>query len=209
MKASRIALYVVVAVATTGFAGCGDSSSPNGESGIGLATSSVAVATTSPVTTAASATATTTRPSAVTTAPPAATGTGACKYVTTAQASALATSPVKSGVSRSLATGPVTFDYCDYIFDPGNAPGVTVAVANLGSDGATLFAQFRQSKVSESEYQLVSGVGDEAFFAGQNLNVRKGGTGLILYVGRSTGSPRGVDALPDEKRLAELIIGQL
>jgi hypothetical protein len=209
MKASRIAVYIVVAVVTAGVAGCGDSSSPNGEASSALTSSSVAVATTSPVTTAPSATVTTTRPVTATTAPPVATGTGACKYVTTAQASAFATSAVKPGVSRNLTTGPVTFDYCDYIFDPGNAPGVTVAVASLGSDAATLFTQFRQSKVSESEYQAVSGVGDEAFFAGQNLNVRKGDKGLILYVGRSTGLPRGVDALPDEKRLAELIIGQL
>jgi len=40
----------------------------------------------------------------------------------------------------------VTFEYCDYIFDPGNAPGVTVAVADLGSSGVSFFDQFRQSK---------------------------------------------------------------
>lgn len=142
--------------------------------------------------------------------PPAAQkGSGACKYVTTEQASDLATSPVKPGVNRSLDSGAVTFEYCDYIFDPGNAPGVSIAVADLKGQGAQLFAAFRQSKTSESDYQVVPGVGDEAFFSGQNLTVRKGDKGLILYVGRSTGSPRGTDAIPDEKRLAALVLDTL
>jgi hypothetical protein len=146
---------------------------------------------------------------AVTTSPAGTTGSGACKYVTTEQASTLAGSPVKAGVSRSLATGPVTFQYCDYIFDPGNAPGVTVAIAGLDGNASALFAQFRAAKQSESEYQVVPGVGDEAFYANGNLNIRSGNTGLILYVGRTNGFPRGPDAIPDEKKLAELVISQL
>lgn len=149
-------------------------------------------------------------PSASATKEPAAvTGSGACEYVSTAEASDLAASPVKDGVNRSLDSGPVTFEYCDYIFDPGNSPGVSVAVADLTGSSSEMFASFRQSKSTESDYQVVRGVGDEAFFAGQNLNVRKGDKGLILYVGRSTGSPRGADALPDEKRLAKLILDRL
>lgn len=136
-------------------------------------------------------------------------GAGACKYVSTEQAAALAKSPVKPGVSRSLPSGPVTFEYCDYIFDPGNAPAVTVAVADLHGNGSTLFAQLQASEQTQSDFQKVSGIGDEAFYADQNLNVRKGDTGLILYVGRSSSLPRGSDAIPDEKRLAELILGQL
>ena len=115
---------------------------------------------------------------------------------------------MKAGVSRSLPSGPVTFEYCDYIFDPGNAPGLMVAVADLGGNGHSLFAAFAQDQSSKSDYQSVSGVGDEAFFAGTNLNVRKGDKGLILFVGRTSG-PRGLDALPDEKQLAELIISKL
>ena len=151
----------------------------------------------------------TTLSAAVTTVPTVSTATGGCKYVTTAQAAALAGSPVKAGVARSLPAGPVTFEYCDYIFDPGNAPGVTVAVADLGANGPALFAQFKQSKASESDHQVVTGVGDEAFFSGQNLNIRQGNKGVILHVGRISSSPRGVEALPDEKRLAELILPQL
>lgn len=88
-------------------------------------------------------------------APAAAAGPEACKYVTTAQASGFAGSAVRAGVSRSLATGPVTFEYCDYIFDSGNAPGVTVAVADLGSSGVSFFDQFRQSKATADKFQAV------------------------------------------------------
>ena len=149
--------------------------------------------------------------SAVVTPPvaPAGAGPGACRYLTTAQASGLAASPVKPGVTRTLATPPVTFEYCDYIFDPGNSPGVTVAVADLGTNGASLFAQFRQSKATADEFQEVPGVGDEAFYGSGNLNVRKGNKGLILFVGRSNSLPRGAGAIPDEKQLAALILPQL
>lgn len=187
MKPSRLTLCMVAAGAAAAIAGCGESSSPRAGPSSASATPSITV----------------------TSAPSVAAALDACKYVTTAQASELATSPVKAGVGRVLTAGPVTFKYCDYIFDPGNAPGVTVAVADLGSDGAALFAQFKQSKTSESNFQAVSGVGDEAFFSGENLSVRKGNKGLILYVGRSTGSPRGTAGLADEKRLAELVLGQL
>ncbi len=178
-------------------AGCGDDSSSTDET---------------TATTASGASSPSTAPSVASSAPSggsADTTEGACKYVTTAEASALAGSPVKPGVARSVTTGPVPFAYCDFIFDPGNAPGVTVAVADLLGNGPSLFDQFRQSESSGSDYQEVTGVGDEAFFAGTNLNVRKGDTGLILYVGRATGSPRGVDALPDEKQLAATVLARL
>jgi hypothetical protein len=86
---------------------------------------------------------------------------------------------------------------------------VLVAVADLKGNGPAFFAAFEQDKVDDSDYQKVSGVGDEAFFAGTNLHVRKGNTGLILFVGRTDGSPRGIDALDDEKQLAQLILGKL
>jgi hypothetical protein len=198
MRAGRVRTTVFAIGLASALAGCGGSSSPEAESSSQTTTPAAAS------TTAAAAVTTPTTAAAVVT------GSGtACRYVTQAQAASLATSPVKAGVGRSLPSGPVTFDYCDYIFDPGNAPGVSVAVANLGSGAAGLFAQFKQSKLSESDHQVVTGLGDEAFFAGQNLNVRKGDKGLILFVGRATGSPRGASALPDERRLAELVLPQL
>lgn len=182
---------VAIATLASGCGGGGESSTP---------------------TTAASAGTPSTAPAtsvAVTPAPSAAAGSGACRYVTTTQASGLAASPVTAGVNRSLATGPVTFDYCDYIFDQGNAPGVTVAVADLGGNGVSLFDQFRQSKKTAEEFQEVPGVGDEAFYGSGNLNIRKGNKGLILFVGRTNSLPRGAKAIPDEKQLAALVLPQL
>jgi hypothetical protein len=192
-------LPLFAAVAMVGvLAACSSSGSPT-------------AATSQPATSAAtSAAATSAAPStAAPSTSSAALGTGACKYVTVDQASALAGSPVKPGVSRSLTTGPVPFEYCDYIFDPGNAPGVTVAVADLAGNGPALFAAFRDSKKTESEFQDVAGVGDEAFYASGNLNVRKGDTGLILFVGRINSAPRGADAIPDEKQLAAIVLPQV
>lgn len=84
-----------------------------------------------------------------------------------------------------------------------------VAVANLGNKGVSFFDQFRQSKTSAEEFQEVPGVGDEAFYGSGNLNVRKGNTGLIVFVGRTNSLPRGAKAIPDEKQLAEMILPQL
>lgn len=145
----------------------------------------------------------------ITTASPGASGTGACKYVSKEQASALAGSSVKAGRAESSSTGGIPFQYCHYVFDPGNAPGVVVGVADLGANANTLYAQFRASKQSGSDYQIVSGVGDEAFFAGQNLYIRKGSKGVIVFVGRNNGSPRGLAGLPDEKALAALVLAKL
>jgi hypothetical protein len=171
-------------------------------------------------TTAAGGTATTTAGSpstavtspAVTSSPAATVGEGACKYVSTAQAAALVTSPVKPGVPSSVTQQSVTFDYCTYTLDPGNAPGVLIAVAHIPGDGAAGFAAFKQDQAQKSDFQDVAGVGDEAYFAGENLYVRQGNTGLILFVSqgnRNNGYPRGTDGIPDEKALAAIILPQL
>lgn len=66
-------------------------------------------------------------------------GIAACRYVTTAQAA---------------------FDSCDGIIDPGNTPGATLAVAEVGGSSAAPFAQFEHSKASEADHQVVAGLGD-------------------------------------------------
>jgi hypothetical protein len=63
----------------------------------------------------------------------------------------------ETGRRSESGDGPVTFEYCDYIFEPGNAPGVTVAVADLGSNGVSFFDQFRQSKAAAEWFQEVPG----------------------------------------------------
>ncbi|MEA2686929.1 MAG: hypothetical protein QOE93_2124 [Actinomycetota bacterium] len=196
-RSLQVGAALLLAVLVT--AGCGDDTEPTTTAN----PSDTNAADGGPSTSSAPSVSPTTSPSS------AAVGTGACKYVTTAQASALAMSPVKAGTNHSVPNGPVTFDYCDYIFDPGNSPGVSVAIADLAGNGPALFAAYKQSEANESDFQDVAGVGDEAFFAGTNLNVRKGNTGLIVFVGRSTGYPRGADAIADEKQLAALVVGQL
>jgi hypothetical protein len=195
----RVGVGAIAVVAVLATAGCGGDSKTTTTAG-GSATT---------VAGAPAATPTTSAGSAVTAAPSAATGTGACKYVSTAQASALATSPVKAGEPSSQTDQGVTFNYCKYIFDPGNAPGVLVATVDLGQAGPGGFASFKQEKASGSDFQDVAGIGDEAYFSGENLYVRQGNTGMILFVGRNDGYPRGTDGIPDEKALAAIIIAQL
>lgn len=201
---ATLAAGVAVALAGCGSSGSGGKKTQANSAGGGSSTAAASRAAGSTVaaTTAASSPPASSKPAALP-------GSGACKYVTTAQAAALAGSPVKPGVSSQITRPPVTFRYCTYIFSPGNAPGVLVAVANLGSNGKSLFAQFRASEQAQDDIVPVSGVGDEAFYSSQNLNVRKGNTGLILFVGRTNGSPRAEKGIPDEKKLAALILPQL
>jgi hypothetical protein len=194
MKHTALMTVAVSAAIATLISGCSSSKSKSTNTNGATSPATQAITSASAVTTSSSA---------------AALGTGACKYVTVEQATELAGSPVKAGVGRSLTTPPITFKYCDYIFDPGNAPGVSVAVADLGGSGATLYQQFRTSKQGETDFQDVSGVGDEAFYSNGNLNIRKGNHGLILFVGRINSAPRGLDGIPDEKKLAEIILPQL
>jgi hypothetical protein len=77
----------------------------------------------------------------------------------------------------------------------------------LGSGAQALFGQYRQSLVSESDYQNVTGLGDEAFAAKGQLTVRKGQTGLIIDVGQNRGG--GAKELQAEKTLATLALGRL
>ena len=189
---------LVVGIIAIGLAATACSSSKNGTKSSAANTTSAGSSTSAPASSSAAASSTA-----------AAAGTGACKYVTTEQASQLAGSPVKAGVERSLNSGPITFKYCDYIFDPGNAPGVSIAIADLSAGGTALYQAFRADKQSDSDFEDVPGVGDAAFYASENLNVLKGSTGVILYVGRANGSPRGRDGIPDEKKLADIVLPQL
>jgi len=138
-------------------------------------------------------------------------GPGACGYVTTAQASGLAASPVMPGVTKSVPFGPFTMELCEYNFEATSSAGVRVGVTDFGTDSASFFDEVRQADQEEGEYQEVAGVGDEAYYVAGNLEVRKGDKVLTLFVGRNdpTGPPRLAAALPDEKQLAALVLPQL
>lgn len=90
-RAKTLMAVVVVAILANGCGSSGESSTATTPSSPAATSATVAPAT-----------------AVATSAPSAVAGPGACKYVTTAQASGLAASPVKAGVSRSATTGPVT-----------------------------------------------------------------------------------------------------
>ena len=136
-------------------------------------------------------------------------GTGACSYLTVGQASSLAGSAVKKGVEQSQPFGPYTSNSCTYIFNPGNAVGVSVGFVQLSDDPRGLFNQYRLTKQADAEFQDVAGVGDAAFYANQNLNILKGHTVVTIFVGRANGTPRGPGNIPDEKAAASIVLPQL
>lgn len=127
-------------------------------------------------------------------------GPGACHLISTAEAAQLAKTAVQPGVEKSLPAAPgITASYCTYAFQPGNAPAVLIAVYKAAP---SVLAQARQADASESDFQEVSGVGDEAHqCCGGNLKVRVGDTGLVLSIGQRNGVA-GDTPLDDLKRLA-------
>jgi hypothetical protein len=84
---------------------------------------------------------------------------------------------------------------------------VLVARLDLGSAAPDLFAQYRASLESESDFEQVSGVGEEAFFAKGQLALRQGDTGLIVDVGQNLGTTPGEQE--KEKALAAIALGRL
>lgn len=199
-RVSGVAAVVLAVTAAAG--GCGGDGK---NSGTAATSGGAATASTSAPATGAPATTPATSTVAV---PAGGKGSGACRLLSTAEAAQVAGTAVQPGTEKAIPLGPVTASYCFYLFNPGNAPAVLVAVFKLGGAGRSLFDQFRQDKKSESDYQEVGGVGEEAFFASGNLNLRKGETGLILSV-QKMGPPRGIAGLADDKRLAALVLSRL
>jgi hypothetical protein len=137
--------------------------------------------------------------------PPAMAVSGACALITRAEAAAALGSPVPAGtekvMSLPLQGHAIEAQYCFY------GSEVLVARFELGSGAQTLFGQYRQSLASESGYQSVDGVGDEAFAAKGQLAARKGQTGFIVDVGQARGG--GAPELEAEKVLASHAIGRM
>jgi hypothetical protein len=77
---------------------------------------------------------------------------------------------------------------------------VVIARFELGSSAQSVFGQYRESLASESDYESVKGVCDDAFVAKGQLAVLKGQTGLIVDVGQARGGGPGEVAA--EKTLA-------
>ncbi len=137
--------------------------------------------------------------------PPDAGASGACALITRAEAAAALGAPVPDGMEKAMDVPiqghTVQAQYCFY------GSEVLVARFELGGGAEAVFGQYRQSLASESGYQSVTGVGDEAFAAKGQLAARKGQTGFIVDVGQARGG--GAPELEAEKGLAKQAIGRM
>ena len=132
-------------------------------------------------------------------------GSGPCSLVTQDEAAEVYGSPVPASTERSFSfpVGDASLDEQVCMF----GSEVLLARIDMGSAASTLFAQYKASLQGESDFEEVSGVGEEAFFAKGQLNVRQGNTGLIVDIGQNTGSVPGEQ--DKEKALAAIALGRL
>ena len=131
---------------------------------------------------------------------------GVCGLITREEAAQALGVPVPEGTEKHMvdvpiAGGTIKAEYCFY------GSEVLFARFGLAKDATAFFNAYRQSLTSRDDYQDVTGVGDEAFFAKGQLAVRKGQSGLIVSVDLRRargGSTKGLDAaeLNSEKGLA-------
>jgi hypothetical protein len=136
---------------------------------------------------------------------PEVTASGACGLITRQEAATALGAPVPAGMEKAMDLPmqgrAIKAQYCFY------GSEVLVARFELGSGAQTLFGQYRQSLASESGYQSVDGVGDEAFAAKGQLAARRGQTGFIVDVGQARGG--GAPELEAEKVLASHAIERM
>jgi hypothetical protein len=130
---------------------------------------------------------------------------GACGLITREEAAAALGAAVPAGTENAMdvpmLAATVKTQYCFY------GSEVVVARMELGGGAASLFGKYRHSLASESGYQNVTGVGDEAFAAKGQLAMRKGTVGVIIDVGQNRGG--GPKELQAEKALAVLALGRI
>ncbi len=129
----------------------------------------------------------------------------ACGLVTRTEAAAALGKPVPAGSEKTmtfpLLGRPVKAQFCFY------GSEVSLVRYELGAAAPALFTQYRQSLTSDDDYQVVKGVGDDAFVAKGQIAIRKGQTGLIIDVGQNRGG--GAKERAAEKGLALLAVGRL
>ena len=128
-----------------------------------------------------------------------------CGLVTRQEAAAALGAPVPAGREKAMDVPMLgrmmKAQFCFY------GTEVSYARYDLGDEASELFGKYRQSLVSDSDYQSVKGVGDEAFFAKGQLAMRKGRTSLIIDVGQARGG--GAKERAAEKSLALLALGRI
>jgi hypothetical protein len=138
---------------------------------------------------------------------------GACGLITQQEAATAFGAPVPAGAETAMdlpvADGPrIRMQSCLF------GSGVVVARYELGSGAPALFGKYRQEYASHagaSDYQNVTGIGDEAFSAKGQLMIRKGQTGLLVGVSGGDGQNVRVAAkhLQAEKALAAAALNRL
>jgi hypothetical protein len=130
---------------------------------------------------------------------------GACSLITRPEAAAALGRAVPAGAEKvmdlPLLGRTVKAQMCFY------GTEVSLIRYELGGQAPDLFAQYRKSLIDRDDYESVSGVGDEAFFAKGQLAVRKGPTGFIVDVGQARGG--GAPEMKAERGLAVRVVGRL
>jgi len=129
----------------------------------------------------------------------------ACDLVTRGEASRALGAVVPAGVEKSLTlsvrgAGALRAQYCLY------GSELVMGRVALGSSGRVTFGQYRRSLAGTAGFHDVSGIGDEAFTAHGQLNVRRGNTTLIIDVGQNRSSQNEQAA---ERSLAAMAIPRL
>ncbi|HEV7991915.1 MAG TPA: hypothetical protein VGP25_08825 [Gemmatimonadaceae bacterium] len=129
----------------------------------------------------------------------------ACDLVTRAEASHVVGASLPAGVEKSMTmsvrgSGALRAQYCLY------GSELVMGRVALGSSGRTTFGQYRRSLAGTAGFRDVTGIGDEAFAAHGQLNVRRGNTTLIIDVGQSRALPNDLAA---ERSLAAMAIPRL
>ena len=129
-----------------------------------------------------------------------------CDLVTRQEAAAAAGGAVPAGRAQVMdlpaPDRTVHTEICMY------GGKVLVSRFALGRGPAAVFHQYQQEKAQKyDDMQSVSGVGDEAFSAGGQLTVRKGGIALVVDVNQNLGG--GAPERAAVKRLAVLAVGRL
>jgi len=128
----------------------------------------------------------------------------ACDLVTRGEASHALGASVATGIEKSMTlavkgAGAVNAQYCVYGSD------LVMGRVALGSTGRVTFGQYRRSLAGTAGFHEVAGIGDEAFSARGQLNVRRGNTTIIIDVGQS----RTMPSEAAERSLAAMAIPRL
>jgi hypothetical protein len=129
----------------------------------------------------------------------------ACDLVTRGEAARTLGAPVAAGIEKSFTlplkgAGALRAQYCLYGSD------LIMGRVALGTAGRATFGRYRKSLAGTAGFHEVTGIGDEAFTARGQLNVRRGNTTIIIDVGQSRAVP---DDLAAERVLAAMAIPRL